>query len=133
MKDVVKDAHILKWELAVTTWYCSGIITNYFERHPDATLPMPLLLCGITKSTTGNIMLPFKTVEEANRACTHADKWVKEIDPVATTPQHAYAVVAHNAPTSFWSETTDKKDAIDDLEGSNLDNTPNGHQVTNFS
>ncbi|KAF8491555.1 hypothetical protein JB92DRAFT_3128318 [Gautieria morchelliformis] len=91
MKNVAKDSHILKWEPAVATRYCSGIIANYFERHPEASPPMPLSLRGITKSTAGNITLTFKTVKDANKARAHADKWVKEIDPAATSPQRSYA------------------------------------------
>jgi hypothetical protein len=51
------------------------------------------------KSAVGNVTLTFKTIEDANRACVPAKKWVKDIDPAATTPQWSYA---HNTSTDLW-------------------------------
>jgi hypothetical protein len=132
MKNVPKNAPIQKWEPAIITRYCSDIITNYFENAPDNT-PMPLPLRGITKSVAGNITLTFKDTEDANKARTSADKWVKEIDPAATTPQRSYAVVVHNTSSDLWSDTEDIKDAIDSIETCNPDNAPDGRQIANIA
>jgi hypothetical protein len=43
MKNISKDAPIIKWEPAILTRYCSDIIYNHFENTPDNT-PMPLPL-----------------------------------------------------------------------------------------
>ena len=92
MKNVLKDTSILKWEPAILTRYCSNIITNFFEKDLD-NAPMPLPLHRITKFAVGNIRLTFKTFEDTNKARVHGDKWIKIIDPSATTPQISYAVV----------------------------------------
>jgi hypothetical protein len=133
MKNVAKDAPILKWEPAILTRYCSDILTNFFKEHPDNEMSIPLPLRGITKSAAGNVTLTFKNIEDANKARVQADKWVKIIDPAATTPQRSYAVVAHNASTELWTDTEDLKDAIDNLEAYNMDNTPDGRQIANLA
>jgi hypothetical protein len=125
IKNVLKDAPILKWEPAILTRYCSDIIYNHFENTPD-NAHMPLPLQGITKSAIGNVTLMFKTIEDANRAHGCADKWVKNIDPAATTPQWSYAVMAHNASTDIWPDAEDLKDTINTIELCNSDNTPDG-------
>jgi hypothetical protein len=124
---------MLKWEPAIVTRYCSDIITNYFAADPENYPPMPLPLRGISKSAAGNITLTFKNVDDASRARAHADKWVKHIDPHATTPQRSYAVVVHNASTHIWSDTDDITNVIDEIELLNADNAPDGRQIANLA
>ena len=114
------------WEPAILTRYCSDIITNFFKKDLD-NAPMPLPLHGITKSVAGNVMLTFKTFEDMNKARGHANKWIKIIDPLATTPQRSYAVEAHKAPTNTWSDPEDLKDAVNGIKAFNLDNAPDGN------
>ena len=61
------------------------------------------------------------------------DNWVKHIDPNATTPQHSYAVVIHNASTHVWSGLDDLTDAIEDIKLHNADNSPDGKQIANLA
>ena len=117
---------------AILTRYCSDIITNFFKKYLD-NAPMPPPLHGIMKSMVGNVMLTFKTFEDANKARAHTDKWIKIIDPSATTPQISYALVAHNAPTNTWSDPEDFKDPIDSIEAYNSDNVLDGHQIANLA
>ena len=85
------------------------------------------------KSAAGNITLMFKTANDASLARTHAENWVKHIDPNATTPQRSYVVVVHNASTHVWSGPDDLTDAIEDIELHNADNSPEGKQIANLA
>jgi hypothetical protein len=133
LKNIVKDAQILKWDLDIITRYCNDIISNYFVSNPGNNPPTHHPLRGIAKSAAGNITLTFKTVDDANKARAHADQWVQHIDPQATTPQRSYAVVAHNASTYIWTGSDDLADAIEDIETRNADNAPDGKQIANLA
>ena len=133
LKNTAKDVLIHTWAPEIVTRYCNDLITNYFKALPDINPPMPHSLRGITKSAAGNIMLMFKTANDANLARAHANNWVKHIDSNATTPQCSYAVVIHNASTHIWSGPDDLTDAIEDIELHNVDNAPDGKQIANLA
>jgi len=78
-------------------------------------------LQGTSRLASGNLTLSFKTAAEALKARSHAEHWVKFIDPAASYPQRAYAVVAHNVPADIWPKGSNITDAIQTLEDCNPD------------
>jgi hypothetical protein len=131
LKAVSKEAPIHNWDSAIATRHCSEVITKYFENAEGG--PMELPLRGISRSAAGNLTLTFKNTSDALRAREHAQRWVKGIDPAATYPERAYAVVAHNAPIDIWPEDGDIHDAIQALEEYNP-SLPNNHsRIANIS
>jgi hypothetical protein len=132
-KNVSRDAPFLKWEPAIVTRYCNDIIANFFEKNPGLVPPAAQAVRGISKSATENITLTFKTTEDADKARAHASKWVKHVNPRATSPERSFAVVAHNAPNNFWSDSDDLAAAIDNIELDNPHDTQEGCQIANLA
>ncbi|KAF8572984.1 hypothetical protein K439DRAFT_1625387 [Ramaria rubella] len=92
MKNADKSSPALSFPSHELTTHCNNLLTDFFAKDINGGIPMANPLCGTSRSLNGNLTITFKSKENAIRERTHANKWVKAIDPRATTTQHTYAV-----------------------------------------
>jgi len=121
MRNMSKDAPFRKIPATDLTPRLNTLLSTYFRDPKNGRVDMPVSMCSTSHLPNGNVILSFKSKDDTTRARIHADGWVKIIDEAATTPQHTFAVVAHNAPTAIWADPARMAEAIREIEDSNSD------------
>ena len=107
-------------------------LRDYFKAPCNGGINMPTPLRSTSRLPNGNMVLSFKTKEDAIRARVHAEEWIKLIDSGATAPQHRYAVVTQH-PGSPVDRPCQLREAINEVEASNSDVAPLDFTVTDLA
>src|SRR6266481_3230348 len=121
MKNTSKDAPFRRLPVTELTARCNVLLSAHFRDPENGGIDIPNALWSMSRLPNGNIILSFKSKDDAARARVHADDWVKTFDKGATTPQRTFAEVAHNAPASIWADPARMAEAIREIEDTNTD------------
>ena len=73
MKNASKDAPILHHFPTELTKRCNLLLSTFFRDPKNGSIDMPSVLHSTSRLPNGNVILSFRTKDNANRACVHVD------------------------------------------------------------
>ena len=121
MKNTSKYPPLLHHSPLELTKKCNLLLSTFFRDPENGGIDMPSALRSTSRLPNGNVVLSFRTKDDADRARVHVDDWLKLIDPATTIPRRTYAVVTHNAPAVIWTDPNNVAAAIREIEDTNRD------------
>ena len=133
MRNMSKDAPIHKLPATELMTRLNMLLSAHFIDPDNGGINMLNALHSTSQLPNGNLILSFKSKDDATRARVHANDWVKAIDDATTMPQCTFAVVAYNAPVALWTEQAGLPDTIKEIEDTNSDITALEINIANLA